>query len=264
MSLASIALTESRHHDDPMNYVDSVCGKPLDFIDRSILRSHSTSGYRNEGVYFPLTVYGDDIIIDARATPELMRNLTVLGFEPNHSKSFQGGQAVRESCGEYFLHGSNVTPLTVKVKWFDDTLTGAAYASLVGFANLSEKRGYLNLRSFVISYLKGVTRGKRQFKVAFTTNEDSFGIFTPQRHLRDEKVRWSPDDPKGSYYQREEISELVVSTQMAKTHEDYSDMYSYHLHQQRDVSLEDGEPVEAHSRMRADSLRIRPRWTPVG
>jgi hypothetical protein len=241
-----------------MNYVNEVCGFPQEFIDRSILRSHSTSGYRNEGVYFPLTVYGDDIILDARATPELMRNLTVLGFEPNHSKSFQGGQAVRESCGEYFLHGYNVTPLTLKVKWFDESLTGAAYASLIGLANLSEKRGYLNLRSFVISYLKDVTGGKRQFKVAFTTNDDNFGVLSRNLLVKRGEARWNPD------YQREELSMHVVSTQMVKTHEGYADMYFYHLHQQRDVSLEDGEPVEAHSRMRADSLRIRPRWTPVG
>jgi hypothetical protein len=254
ISLASIAMTESKNHESPDGYIDEVCGKPLEFIDRSILRSHATSAGGLRGVYYPLTVYGDDIIIDTRATPVLLDNLRILGFVPNNSKSFQGGQAVRESCGEYYLRGNVFTPLTLKVKWLNTSLAPDVYSSLVSFANLSHLRGYMNLRSYIIRYLRMINSGRQQFPVAFTNDPDQFGIYTD--HLRVETI-WDPNWHVQMYRR------MTVKMKMVSGNGYYHDHYSYHLFQMRDEPRRDGEAVEPHLRARADSLRFSMRWTPL-
>ena len=65
-----------------------------------------------------LTVYGDDIIVNDRAVPELYRILSNLGFTVNKAKSFIDG-AFRESCGGDFFMGHSVKGFYVKT--FTDT-----------------------------------------------------------------------------------------------------------------------------------------------
>lgn len=261
ISLASIAMTEAKSHDTPDEFISDVLLNPQGFIDRSILYSHATSAGGKRGVYFPLTVYGDDIIIDTRATPVLLENLRTLGFIPNDSKSFQGGQAVRESCGEYYLRGETFTPLTLKVKWLNKSLEPAVYSSIVSFANQSNLRGYLNLRSFAIRFLRMCTRSGKSFPPAFTADPDKFGIYTP--NLSKDGSRYSPDIPDKQNYQREEYPRLTVQMKIVREYTIYHDHYSYHLHQMRDEPARDGEAVEPHLVARADSLRFTVRWTPL-
>jgi hypothetical protein len=51
-----------------------------------------------------LGVFGDDIVVDTRVYPLLVRCLETAGFIPNHSKSFNTGR-FRESCGGDFFDG---------------------------------------------------------------------------------------------------------------------------------------------------------------
>ena len=60
-----------------------------------------------------LSVYGDDIIIDARGYALLHRVLHVVGFEVNSKKSFESGP-FRESCGKDYYLGTDIRPLYIK------------------------------------------------------------------------------------------------------------------------------------------------------
>lgn len=56
-----------------------------------------------------VSVYGDDIILPAKAAPRLYEMLDVLGFIPNKDKSFTEGHFY-ESCGGQYWRGKDVTP----------------------------------------------------------------------------------------------------------------------------------------------------------
>lgn len=60
-----------------------------------------------------ISVYGDDLIIPTEAVSLTLDILRCLGFEPNMSKSFWSGE-FRESCGEHYSHGSNVSPFYIR------------------------------------------------------------------------------------------------------------------------------------------------------
>lgn len=61
----------------------------------------------------PLSVYGDDIICDARVFSRVCDVFAWCGFKVNVRKSFSTG-SFRESCGEDFFRGLNVRPLFIK------------------------------------------------------------------------------------------------------------------------------------------------------
>lgn len=61
-------------------------------------------------VYLPSRVYGDDIIVDTRLAQTTIDWLEALGFEVNTNKSFFTGN-YRESCGEEYYNGINVSTL---------------------------------------------------------------------------------------------------------------------------------------------------------
>ncbi|DAD52404.1 RNA-directed RNA polymerase [ssRNA phage SRR5466725_4] len=58
-------------------------------------------------------VFGDDIIVDSRATRRVLRLLHLLGFVVNADKTFVEGQ-FRESCGADYVSGVNVRGVYVK------------------------------------------------------------------------------------------------------------------------------------------------------
>lgn len=60
-------------------------------------------------------VYGDDIVVDARASKFVIEVLETCGFTINIEKSFVDG-TFRESCGADFVLGINVRPVFVKDK----------------------------------------------------------------------------------------------------------------------------------------------------
>lgn len=58
-------------------------------------------------------VFGDDIIVHTKATNLVLEVLNVLGFTPNHEKTFTNGN-FRESCGYDYHSGVNVRPVYLK------------------------------------------------------------------------------------------------------------------------------------------------------
>lgn len=58
-------------------------------------------------------VFGDDIIIDARAVSLLQQVFQEVGFRVNPKKTFWEGP-FRESCGKHYFHGADVTPFYIK------------------------------------------------------------------------------------------------------------------------------------------------------
>lgn len=64
---------------------------------------------------WPISVYGDDIIIPTDAVPLLYETLNWCGFEVNTEKSFSTGN-FRESCGADWLFGFDVRPWYLKTE----------------------------------------------------------------------------------------------------------------------------------------------------
>lgn len=56
-----------------------------------------------------LAVYGDDIVLDARAVPDLLAVFRSVGFSVNMEKSFWAGP-FRESCGKDYFKGTDIRP----------------------------------------------------------------------------------------------------------------------------------------------------------
>jgi hypothetical protein len=101
------------------------------------------------GQYQPLNVYGDDICLDRKLTDKVTAILTSLGFVVNKEKSFVGDQAFRESCGGFFLSGSDITPLYFTIEKVRGKLTPSHVVSHVQLINKCWDRGYRNLYRFL-------------------------------------------------------------------------------------------------------------------
>lgn len=69
--------------------------------------THESPSTRN------MSVYGDDIIVDKRVSPYLLRLLQLLGFKVNDSKTFVEGP-FRESCGVDCFLGVDIRPVYLK------------------------------------------------------------------------------------------------------------------------------------------------------
>lgn len=104
------------------------------------------------------SVYGDDIVFPSQYAPELIRVLTACGFIVNNDKSFtsQDPLLFRESCGGEYLRGDDVTPLRISRRLRplkNKRKQPATFSAYVELANAALDRGYLNLRSYIISQL---------------------------------------------------------------------------------------------------------------
>jgi len=61
----------------------------------------------------PVLVYGDDIVIPAKAYKVVKRSLNYFGFLVNDDKSFYKGP-IRESCGKHYHNGRDITPFYIR------------------------------------------------------------------------------------------------------------------------------------------------------
>lgn len=57
-----------------------------------------------------LHVYGDDIVVPTTHARDVIKYLSMFGFETNTDKTFIDGP-FRESCGKHYFHGVDVTPV---------------------------------------------------------------------------------------------------------------------------------------------------------
>lgn len=116
------------------------------------------SDYLSRGSYFmrpsayfnSIRIYGDDIIVPAIATEELIELLERFGLRINHSKSFYGSSAVREACGIYALAGWDITPTRYRIPVYTGLADYAVLESYREAANLSFLRDWLVLNRYLI------------------------------------------------------------------------------------------------------------------
>nr|APG77025.1 hypothetical protein [Beihai levi-like virus 27] len=111
-----------------------------------------------------VNIYGDDIIIPTRCALNLVSVLSDLGFTTNRDKSFIVGLEFRESCGEHFYKGVNVSPFYVKKTisslptyvWFLNSLRHWAYSESIDICCPSVEDFWFEFRrSFIPKCLLG-------------------------------------------------------------------------------------------------------------
>jgi hypothetical protein len=162
--------------------------------------------------YQPLAVYGDDICVDRRLTPNVTSILSILGFEVNKGKSFVGSQSFRESCGKFYLDGHDITPLYFRVKGVRSKLTTNHVVSQVHLINECWKRGYKNTYRFLRRSLMAWdvapllrSRSSSHNSIPMTTNPLQFGILcaAPSNKHLEERVHKD--------YQRDEIRGWTIT-----------------------------------------------------
>ena len=119
-----------------------------------VIGSFSDDKLARKGQFQPLAVYGDDICVDTKLTQHVVSILTRLGFSVNTAKSFTGGQAFRESCGGYYLNGSDITPQYFRVKGIKGgKLTPSHIASTVHMLDSLREGARLNTARFLFESL---------------------------------------------------------------------------------------------------------------
>lgn len=139
-------------------------------------------------------VYGDDIVCDSRVTGIVMDLLAHFGFRVNESKSFVGGQCVRESCGIFAYLGEDVTPFMYRVERWQGRLSASSYASQVAAINRAGDFGYRHLQSTLLAALRRLLL--RDFgypAIPFVTSKEEFGVWTKQLQLNRYRRKYNAD-----------------------------------------------------------------------
>jgi hypothetical protein len=119
------------------------------------------NGYGRTGFniihYFQnIQVFGDDIIIPAIATPDVLKLLKTAGLTTNEDKSFFAASAVREACGIFALWGQDITPVRFRPPVTNNggLLDYAAYEGWRSLTNFAFTRNFPTLYRFGVRKLK--------------------------------------------------------------------------------------------------------------
>jgi hypothetical protein len=216
------------------------------------------------------TVYGDDILCDSRVTDDVMRRLDQLGFVVNASKSFTGSQSVRESCGRYYVDGSDITPFLYKPLHSVRGITPTRYVSLIGHVNLAWEHGFWNTRSTILRTLKvsaypSLNRGKKKQLlpsvvplIPYTTDPNGFGVYV----LRRTSLGITRLNRDLQLTEERTLRVRTVSRKPSSESLDRYEAYSYY----RDThtrSLRDEASESSHAQLRPDDTRFSVGWTPL-
>lgn len=136
-----------------------------------------------------ISVYGDDIIVPAKAAAGVMDNLEAFGLRVNHSKSFTQG-FFRESCGGDYYKGVDVTPTYVRHWDFTgNTLDAELMSSYVSLTNQLYWKGLWHAAQYVRSHLEGQV-GRETIPLSSTGT--GYLSFASVRYSGG-RVRWNPD-----------------------------------------------------------------------
>lgn len=150
-------------------------------------------------------VYGDDIVVETRYVPSVIRRLTANGFKVNVDKSFFHADAAiyRESCGGEYLNGTCVTPTRLSRRfdgWLEGISSPEAIERLVALCNSTF--GVLpSVRSFVITKLLKLPKAYQplfsdnQFLIgAHIRYEDQcVGVYSPSANNYHLNHKWNDD-----------------------------------------------------------------------
>ncbi len=141
-------------------------------------------------------VFGDDIIVETRATPLVLRLLHLLGFVVNTDKTFVEGP-FRESCGADYFEGVNVRGVYVKSLKTEQNLFATINALIRWCARFECKL------ERTIALLLGGVRGPHR-RLVPPDEDDSSGIKVPKccalannyRQTRNGSIFYQPMVPR--------------------------------------------------------------------
>lgn len=247
-------------------------------VDR-VIKNLARTYHTELGLLQPFRVYGDDIICDSRVTAIVVRLLRRLAFEVNESKSFVGDSAFRESCGTFHFDGKDVSPIFFKVG-LQTSCDGnlARLSNLIDLCNLSRKRGYYRLSTYLQKTVLTLPIKDRSFQkkngknpILFSDRVLPLAIWTasPQNnHLRCRRFIPGLEQAtplKGSHqqYQRDEYKSIGVSQDVVEV--DGLDNYNYLVWQRsrrHRTENSDGITSDVHA-SNVLTARLRWRWTPA-
>lgn len=206
-------------------------------------------------------IYGDDIIVDYRATNDVLSLLAECGLKVNLEKSFIGGSPFRESCGIFAYWGEDVTPLLFRVPRIGRKLDANVVASVFDQANRAGDFRYHHLRSWFINFIRNSKVSGIYTDVSsvipWTTNRDDFGIYTTNPHAAN-IVRVN------SSLQREERRVIVLRALYGRQRvSPFMEEYAYDQWIRARLSGEVTEDNFSVPRRRPKETRIRLGWIPV-
>nr|QDH87788.1 MAG: RNA-dependent RNA polymerase [Leviviridae sp.] len=233
----------------------------------------SANGYTADRHSFQeCRVYGDDICIDYRLTQIVMSILDRLGFVVNRNKSFVGSQAFRESCGGFYLNGSDITPLYYRVKGVHQSkLTGEQLASEVALINSCWDRGYKYVYRFHVRQVLGWSTNVRSSRSSMNSvlfvlpGSDTFGIFSKNPRNSHLERREQPDVPGKPWYQRTEMRciSLTYEYRIREPHKFMLDPYEYMRWMGNHSTDKICEDTFSHQSSDTGGARVVWRWTPA-
>jgi hypothetical protein len=272
--------------------LESADMKHLPFLHHTSVASTLTRG--DDSRLEPFTVFGDDIITDHRITSYVISLLSHLNFVVNTGKSFQGDVAFRESCGGYYYKGRTVTPtrFTGGEECRDERFLCYVDEELPTFtdhANLLAANGYVHTRKALLAFLLygdfGLHRDKRSGKnpLLFTEDPDVPCAIIVSRPINDH-LRWRcwGDPGKGTHndLQRIEVRSVDIrpkdvrrlyprgvipaEDKRARRQRTRCDTYLYDLWIRVRRDSEGDDSPEELSRVDAQKMGARWRWTPIG
>jgi hypothetical protein len=199
-------------------------------------------------------VYGDDIIVDTKYYPTLIRLLTEFGLKVNSNKSFSKG-SFRESCGADYFEGRNVTPLYIRRHMPQSKRDTESLTSLVSFRNQwVEKYHYGPVQVYLDSLISSIIPFPAGYGGAIRIKDLQKGMNGLVRTGPEDvpQPRWNPD------LQRLEVRALVYSP--VKRREDT--IGEALLFKTLSTGLnEDPEHLEYHGR--PVSAKLKHRWVSV-
>lgn len=160
----------------------------------------SLRGMRNRA--HRVRVFGDDIIIDARAYGKLVSILDECLLRVNRDKSFHQG-LFREACGMDAFDGVDVTPAYIRSPY--SPRKPESLASVLECSNNFHKKGFWNTAEQI---LKTIPKG--ELKLILRSNKDiwptSVFTFCEGTYLEGIKTRWNKD-----LHRREALALMLLS-----------------------------------------------------
>jgi len=239
-------------------------------VDWVITQTHTDPEGPIHKLFTP-RVFGDDIICDYHVTDDVLSLLEHLGLRVNRTKSFRGGQMLRESCGVYAYDGHDVTPIRFRVPPHRKVLDVKTFASLIDAANRAGDFGYFALQSVYINQLKqkAPEGWKRRVSHApylpFTGKREAFGIYSKNVHAAFEtRESPNPTDLTKPWFQRTEERKLMLAPIRSDIPESIY-MEEYALDQWNRARIRGGSTEDDFSapRVRPSATKVKLGWTPA-
>jgi hypothetical protein len=234
-----------------------------------VVRFLKTGLHRERGPFTPFTkrfeppvVYGDDIAVDSRTTGSVVTTLNRLGFTVNRSKSFTGSQTFRESCGVFAFDGQDITPVQFRLPFFKrGNWDAKVYSSFIGAINWANDNGFQSLASFYLAALRGY---RFKYRLPFTTDRASFGIYTKNKHrVPTESRKWDAACPKGQGpWQTEYECVQGIGPKRPMKRVDPDNLEEYRYDQWWRCRVRGYTPLEQSRslRIRPQETRLAPQW----